>query len=89
LVAAARFAIALKEIGARHDGVATAGHVACWPGVVTAVPGETRMTMDMRHIDAGELAAMFAEMQQAAHEAAEAEGCTVEFEHLFRIPPMP
>jgi len=89
LVAASRFAIALNDIGRRHDGVTTAGHVQCWPGVVTAVPGETRMTMDMRHIDAATLATMFAEMQQAARDAAEAEGCTVAFEHLFRIPPMP
>ena len=88
-VAASRFAIALNEIGRRHAGVTTIGHAQCWPGVVTAVPGETRVAMDMRHIDAGALAAMFAEMQQAAHDAAAAEGCTVEFEHIFRIPPMP
>ncbi len=88
-VAAARFAIALKEIGIRHDGVTTIGHAQCWPGVVTAVPGETRVTMDMRHIDVDELAAMFAEMQQAATDSADAEGCVWEMEHLFRIPPMP
>lgn len=89
LVAASRFAIALKEIGRKHDGVATTGHVACWPGVVTAVAGETRMTMDMRHIDAEALASMYAQMKQAAEESAAAEGCTVAFEPIFRIPPMP
>ncbi|MBK7402578.1 MAG: Zn-dependent hydrolase [Myxococcales bacterium] len=89
LLAAARFALALAEIGRRHQGVATAGHVQCWPGVVTAVPGETRITMDMRHIDAGSLAAMHREMRQAAEESAKAEGCTVSFEPIFRIPPMP
>jgi N-carbamoyl-L-amino-acid hydrolase len=88
-LAASRFALALAEIGRRHDGVTTVGFAQCWPGVVTAVPGETRLTMDMRHIDAGALAAMYAEMRQAAHEAAAAEGCTVELEHIFRIPPMP
>ena len=88
-VAASRFAIALNEIGRRHDGVTTVGHVQCWPGVVTAVPGETRVTMDMRHISADSLAAMFAEMNQAAIDAAATEGCTVETEHIFRIPPMP
>src|SRR4029079_3046011 len=30
-----------------------------------------------------------AEMRQAAIDAAGAEGCTVDFEHIFRIPPMP
>jgi N-carbamoyl-L-amino-acid hydrolase len=32
---------------------------------------------------------MYSESIAAAHAAAEAEGCTVEFEHIFRIPPMP
>jgi acetylornithine deacetylase/succinyl-diaminopimelate desuccinylase-like protein len=59
------------------------------PASSTAVAGETRITMDMRHIDADELAAMFAEAKDAAQRAADAEGCTVELEHIFRIPPMP
>jgi acetylornithine deacetylase/succinyl-diaminopimelate desuccinylase-like protein len=87
--AAARFALALAEIGERHDGVTTVGYAACWPGVVTAVAGETRITMDMRHIDATALQEMFADAHLAAAEAAEAEGCRVEWEHIFRIPPMP
>jgi N-carbamoyl-L-amino-acid hydrolase len=87
--AAARFALELADIGAQYDGVTTVGYAACWPGVVTAVAGETRITMDMRHIDAGSLAAMFAAAKAAAERAAAAEGCTVEWEHVFRIPPMP
>lgn len=87
--AAGRFAIALAEIAERHVGVATVGQAQCWPGVVTAVAGETRITMDMRHIDAGSLAAMFREAHEAADAAAEAEGCTVEWEHIFKVPPMP
>jgi N-carbamoyl-L-amino-acid hydrolase len=87
--AAARFALAIAEIGERHDGVTTVGHAQCWPGVVTAVAGETRITMDMRHISAESLQAMFDEAHEAAAIAAEAEGCTVEWEHIFRIPPMP
>ena len=87
--AAARFALAIAEIGERHDGVTTVGHAQCWPGVVTAVAGETRITMDMRHISAESLKAMYDEAHTAAAEAAEAEGCTIEWEHIFRIPPMP
>ncbi len=87
--AAARFALELAEIGKRHDGVTTVGHAQCWPGVVTAVAGETRIAMDMRHIEALGLQAMFDEAHDAAQRAAEAEGCTVEWEHIFRIPPMP
>ena len=88
LRAMSRFALALAEIGERHNGVTTVGSVSCKPGVVTAVPGETVCTMDMRHIDADALAAMFADARVAAQAAAEAEGCTVELEHIFRIPPM-
>jgi hydantoinase/carbamoylase family amidase len=88
-LAASRFALELAEIGRRHKGVTTVGVAQCWPGVVTAVPGETRIAMDMRHINAASLAAMFAEAKDAAARAAEAEGCTVEFEHIFRIQPMP
>ncbi len=87
--AAGRFAIELAEIATRHVGVATVGFAQCWPGVVTAVPGETRITMDMRHIDGDELAAMFAEAHDAADRAASTEGCSVAWEHIFRIPPMP
>ena len=88
LRAMSRFALELAEIAKRHDGVTTVGSVSAWPGVVTAVPGTTTCTMDMRHIDADSLAAMFDEMKAAASAAAEAEGCTVELEHIFRIPPM-
>ena len=89
LRAASRFALALADVGVRHNGVTTAGAIACKPGVVTAVAGETVITMDMRHIDPTALAAMFTDAQAAAQTAAEAEGCDVEFEHVFRIPPMP
>lgn len=87
--AASRFALAVAEIGDRHDGVTTVGAVACKPGVVTAVAGETTITLDMRHIDAETLATMLEESRAAAQRAAEDEGCSVEWEHIFRIPPMP
>ena len=88
LRAMSRFALELADIAARHDGVATVGSVTCWPGVVTAVPGDTVCTMDMRHIDAAQLASMFAAARDAAERAAAAEGCSVEWEHIFRIPPV-
>ncbi len=87
--AAARFALAIADIAVAHDGVTTVGSATLWPGVVTATAGETVITMDMRHIDAGALAAMYGDAIDAAHAAAAAEGCTVELEPIFRIPPMP
>ena len=87
--AAARLALAVADVAVAHDGVTTVGSATLWPGVVTATAGETSITLDMRHIDAGELAAMLDECVAAAEAAAEAEGCTVEREPIFRIPPMP
>ncbi|MEY2583746.1 MAG: hypothetical protein QOE09_3595 [Ilumatobacteraceae bacterium] len=86
--AASRFALELADIAVRHEGVTTVGFAQCWPGVVTAVAGETLIAMDMRHIDATGLQAMFDDAHDAADRAAAAEGCTVEWEHVFRIPPM-
>ncbi len=88
LRAMSRFALELADIGTRHGGVTTVGSVSCWPGVVTAVAGTTTCTMDMRHISADSLSAMYAEAKAAAQAGAAAEGCTVEMEHIFRIPPM-
>jgi len=87
--AASRFALEIADIGVRHDGVTTVGFAQCWPGVATAVAGETRIAMDMRHLDASGLKAMYDDAHDAADRAAAAEGCTVEWEHVFRIPPMP
>jgi hydantoinase/carbamoylase family amidase len=87
--AAARFALGMAEVGVRHDGVTTVGSATLWPGVVTATAGVTSVTLDMRHIDADPLAAMLADAHEVADAAADAEGCTVHWEHIFRIPPMP
>ena len=88
-LAAARFALELREVARRHGGVCTVGDARCEPGVVTAVPGRTTLLVDQRHLDAGTLAEMLGEMREAAESAADAEGCTVSFEHLWRIDPIP
>jgi N-carbamoyl-L-amino-acid hydrolase len=87
--AAARFALLLRDVAIRHEGVSTIGNANCTPGVVTAVPGVTEILVDQRHIDADTLAAMNADARVAAHQAAEEFGCTVEWEQLWRIPPIP
>jgi len=87
--AAASFALRLREVAIAHAGVATIGNAVCTPGVVTAVPGVTQILVDQRHIDADALAAMNAAAQAAAHAAAEEQGCTVEWEPLWQIPPIP
>jgi hydantoinase/carbamoylase family amidase len=88
-LAAARFALAVRDAAVRHGGVSTTGGAASQPGVITAIAGETALLLDQRHLDAGVLAALLAESRELAEAAAAAEGCTVEWEPLWRIEPIP
>jgi hydantoinase/carbamoylase family amidase len=89
-LAAAQAALAIREVGVRHEGgVCTVGGATSEPGVVTAIAGRTEMLLDQRHLDAGELAAMLAEADQACEQAAADQGCDVELRHLWAIPPIP
>jgi hydantoinase/carbamoylase family amidase len=88
-LAAAQAALAIREVGVRHEGgVCTTGGATSEPGVVTAVAGKTEMLLDQRHLDAGELAAMLAEADEACERAAADQGCKVELRHLWAIPPI-
>ena len=89
-LAAAQAALAIRQVGVRHEGgVCTVGGATSEPGVVTAIAGRTEMLLDQRHLDAGELAAMLAEADEACEQAAADHGCKVELRHLWAIPPIP
>jgi hydantoinase/carbamoylase family amidase len=88
-LAAARFALAVRDAAIRHGGVSTTGGAVSAPGVVTAIAGETALLLDQRHLDGGVLAALLAESRGLADEAAAAEGCSVEWEPIWRIDPIP
>jgi hydantoinase/carbamoylase family amidase len=87
--ATAQAALAIREIGFRHDGVCTVGRATSEPGVITAVPGRTEMLLDQRHLDPDKLAAMLAEAREACEQAAADHGCEVELKHIWSIPPIP
>lgn len=88
-LAAATTALAVREAAVRHQGVGTVGAVSLRPGIVTAVAGTTVILVDQRHPDAGALAAMLEEAQQASRDAAKAEACSVTWEPVFRASPQP
>jgi allantoate deiminase len=89
-LAAARAALLIQQVGLAHEGgYCTTGGASSDPGVVTAVAGRTELLLDQRHLDAGELAAMLKEADEACHKAADEFGCTVEVKHLWSIPPIP
>jgi hydantoinase/carbamoylase family amidase len=88
-MATSQAALAIRDVGFRHDGVCTVGGATSEPGVVTAVPGRTEMLLDQRHLDPDALAAMLAEAREACEKAAADHGCSVELNHLWSIPPIP
>jgi hydantoinase/carbamoylase family amidase len=88
-LAAARFALAVRAAAIEHGGMSTTGGAFSQPGVITAIAGETALLLDQRHLDADTLAALLAESKGLAEQAATAEGCTVEWEPIWRIEPIP
>jgi hydantoinase/carbamoylase family amidase len=88
-MATSQAALQIKQIGIRHEGVCTVGGATSEPGVVTAVPGRTEMLLDQRHLDPDALAAMLADARGACEQAAADQGCEVELQYLWSIPPIP
>ena len=88
-LAAGRMAQEIYNITGRHGGVCTIGSCKTWPGIVTSVVETCEITLDQRHLDAGHLAAMWREAQEAARKFAEEGGLSVDFGHLWNIEPLP
>lgn len=89
LGAASKLHLEIRESGKRHGGVCTVGSVITKPGIVTAVVGQCDITLDQRHLDAGHLAQMLAEAKAASERFAQEEKVEVEWQHLWRIHPIP
>lgn len=88
-LAAARMSPEIYAIAERRGGVCTIGSCTTRPGIVTSVVAECRITLDQRHLDPVELAAMQAEAKAASERFAAEGGCTVAWERLWRIEPRP
>jgi beta-ureidopropionase / N-carbamoyl-L-amino-acid hydrolase len=90
LAAAAKLALEIRSLARKHpDAVATMGSVKTFPGIVTAVVGRCETTLDMRDLDAGVLASMLADAQEASQRFAAEEGCTVDWSRIWSIEPIP
>lgn len=88
-LAAARFALEVREIAKRHGGVGTTGNVVNVPGIYTAVAGQSDITLDQRHLDADALAKMLAEAEEAAARIASEEKVSVNWTHVWHSDPRP
>jgi N-carbamoyl-L-amino-acid hydrolase len=81
-------ATATRVAGLAADrGRATTGELTLRPGIITAVAGEAELGVDLRHADAGELAAMRDGAAVAARESAELHRCAVTESPVFAIAP--
>jgi N-carbamoyl-L-amino-acid hydrolase len=87
-LAAAATALAVERIANEHKGRGTTGALELRPGIVSAVPGEAALDVDLRHFDAGELAAMLSEATDAARHAASERGCELAVEPIWEIEPI-
>jgi hydantoinase/carbamoylase family amidase len=88
-LAGADLAIAIERIARGHAGVGTAGRIDLEPGIITAVAGRASVSVDLRHPDEEQLAAMLAEARQAAEIIAGARSCALIEEPVWRIEPVP
>jgi hydantoinase/carbamoylase family amidase len=87
-LAAAELALELEQIALARDGRATAGALRLDPGIPTAVAGAAELTVDLRHADREQLAAMLEDTTRAATRLARARGCTASREHIWSIDPV-
>ena len=87
--AAAKLGLEIRAIAREHGGVCTVGSCITRPGIVTAVVGECVITLDQRHMEASALAEMLHAAHGAAERFAREEGCTVAWERIWRIDPIP
>jgi N-carbamoyl-L-amino-acid hydrolase len=89
-LAAARSALAWRaDAAARSDVRATTGTVRVSPGIVTAFNGACEVSLDQRALDRAVLAEMLAAARAAAAREAAAEGCSVAWERIWEIEPIP
>jgi len=90
LAGAAKLALELREIAGRvGDGaVLTSGGVVCRPGIVTSVVETAEQLLDLRHLDAGKLAAMWEQVRETCERFAREEHLEVEWERIWQIEPI-
>ena len=79
--------VQIEELARTMGGLATVGVLDASPGVVTVVPGQLRLTLDLRHADEGVLADLTTGAKRALGTACRERGCTDRWRSLWRIAP--
>lgn len=87
LCAAAEFILAVESLAQNRGGlVATVGEIVALPGATNVIPGEAKLSLDVRHPDDAVREQATAELKRRAEEIAAERGVTVKWEtsHLNR-----
>jgi N-carbamoyl-L-amino-acid hydrolase len=89
LLAGARVVEAVNRIALAHapDGRGTVGFIQASPNSINVVPGEVRLSADLRHADAATLDAMEAALREACAAIGAATGTTFALEAVSRFEP--
>lgn len=87
-VAAARMAVAIRELGLEHDAFTTVGVWRVHPSVPTAVNGRTEFSVDMRHLSRDVLDALVTGLEQLVTTIAGEERVGAEIDVLWSIDPI-
>jgi len=80
--------IAIANANQPH-GRGTVGEIHAHPGSRNVIPGQVRLTADLRHEDEATLARMDQAWRQAAQDVAQRHGVTVEVKDVQYFPPTP
>ncbi|MFO1515266.1 MAG: allantoate amidohydrolase [Verrucomicrobiota bacterium] len=81
LTAAAEFVLAVESLAQNRGGlVATVGEIVALPGASNVIPGETRLSLDLRHPDDVVRSKAGEELRQCAEEIAAERGVAVRWE---------
>jgi N-carbamoyl-L-amino-acid hydrolase len=87
-VAAARMAVAIRELGLQHDAFTTVGVWRVHPSVPTAVNGRTEFSVDMRHLSRDVLDSLVAGLREIVESIAAEERVSAEIDTLWSIDPI-
>jgi allantoate deiminase len=87
LTAAAEFVLAVESLAQNRGGlVATVGEIAALPGASNVIPGEARLSLDVRHPDDAFRDKAAAELKQRAEAIAAERGVSLKWETVQETP---
>jgi len=84
LVAASRLVLAVNDIGLKTRGrqVATVGRIEALPGAPNVIPGDVKMSLEIRDLDSKKIESVYRSVRKAAEKISKDTGVTIEFENL-------